>query len=547
MKSGGMMKNDNKNDRRTSGPAKGTGKTKATGKANAAGKTKVTAGKETRVPVGQGREKTAVKKKSGLCPVADKCGGCSWINKPYVEQLKNKEKQLKELLAPFCKVEGVIPMEHPEHYRNKVHAVFGENRHHDAISGIYEQKSHRIVPVDSCLIENAKADEIIVSIRGLLKSFHIRPYNEDTGYGLLRHVLIRTGHVTGQIMVVLVLASPILPSKNNFVKALLKLHPEITTVVINVNNRNTSMVLGDKEHVIYGKGYIEDELCGKRFRISPRSFYQVNPVQTEILYGKALEYAGLTGKETVVDAYCGTGTIGMIASDKAAKVIGVELNADAVRDARNNAKANQIRNIQFYQNDAGKFLVEMAGQGAKVDVVLMDPPRSGSTEEFMNSVAQIGPERIVYVSCNPETLVRDLKYFKKKGYRVSKGVGVDMFPFTEHVETVVLLSHKKADSYIHIDVEFGEGEGKIPVDSIAKRAEAYKPKEKVTYKMIKEYIEAKYGFKVHTAYIAEVKRNLGLPMYDAPNAVEELKQPRKHPTPEKVEAIKDALRYFAVI
>ena len=307
------------------------------------------------------------------------------------------------------------------------------------------------------------------------------------------------------------------------------------------------MVLGDKEHVIYGKGYIEDELCGKRFRISPRSFYQVNPVQTEILYGKALEYAGLTGKEIVVDAYCGTGTIGMIASDKAGKVIGVELNADAVRDARNNAKANQIRNIQFYQNDAGKFLVEMAGQGAKVDVVLMDPPRSGSTEEFMNSVAQIGPERIVYVSCNPETLVRDLKYFKKKGYRVSKGVGVDMFPFTEHVETVVLLSHKKADSYIHIDVEFGEGEGKIPVDSIAKRAEAYKPKEKVTYKMIKEYIEAKYGFKVHTAYIAEVKRNLGLPMYDAPNAVEELKQPRKHPTPEKVEAIKDALRYFAVI
>ena len=443
MKSGGMMKNDNRNDRRASRTANGTGKTKVTGKINAAGTPKVMADKEKQTPVGQGREKTTVKNKSGICPVADKCGGCSWINQPYAEQLKKKEKQLGELLAPFCKIEGVIPMEHPEHYRNKVHAVFGENRYHDAISGIYEQKSHRIVPVDSCLIENAKADEIIVSIRGLLKSFHIRPYNEDTGYGLLRHVLIRTGHVTGQIMVVLVLASPILPSKNNFVKALLKLHPEITTVVINVNNRNTSMVLGDKEHVIYGKGYIEDELCGKRFRISPRSFYQVNPVQTEILYGKALEYAGLTGKETVVDAYCGTGTIGMIASDKAGKVIGVELNADAVRDARNNAKANQIRNIQFYQNDAGKFLVEMAGQGAKVDVVLMDPPRSGSTEEFMNSVAQIGPERIVYVSCNPETLVRDLKYFKKKGYRVAKGVGVDMFPFTDSLEAVTLLVRQK--------------------------------------------------------------------------------------------------------
>ena len=535
MKSGGMMKNDNRNDRRTSGPAKGTEKTKATGKANAAGKTKVTAGKENRVAVGQGREKTAVKKKSGLCPVADKCGGCSWINKPYVEQLKNKEKQLKELLAPFCKVEGVIPMEHPEHYRNKVHAVFGENRYHDAISGIYEQKSHRIVPVDSCLIENANADEIIVSIRGLLKSFHIRPYNEDTGYGLLRHVLIRTGHVTGQIMVVLVLASPILPSKNNFVKALLKLHPEITTVVINVNNRNTSMVLGDKEHVIYGKGYIEDELCGKRFRISPRSFYQVNPVQTEILYGKALEYAGLTGKETVVDAYCGTGTIGMIASDKAAKVIGVELNADAVRDARNNAKANQIRNIQFYQNDAGKFLVEMAGQGAKVDVVLMDPPRSGSTEEFMNSVAQIGPERIVYVSCNPETLVRDLKYFKKKGYRVSKGVGVDMFPFTEHVETVVLLSKGEVDSK------------KIRVEFSLEDMDMSEFQDGATYTQIKDYVLEHSGLKVSNLYISQIKRKCGIEVgknYNLPKS-EDSRQPQC--PPEKEKAIREAFKYFGMI
>ena len=527
------MKNDNRNDRRTSGAVTGTGKTKATGKANAARKTKVTAGKENRVPVGQGREKTAVKKKSGLCPVADKCGGCSWINKPYVEQLKNKEKQLKELLAPFCKVEGVIPMEHPEHYRNKVHAVFGENRYHDAISGIYEQKSHRIVPVDSCLIENAKADEIIVSIRGLLKSFHIRPYNEDTGYGLLRHVLIRTGHVTGQIMVVLVLASPILPSKNNFVKALLKLHPEITTVVINVNNRNTSMVLGDKEHVIYGKGYIEDELCGKRFRISPKSFYQVNPVQTEILYGKALEYAGLTGKETVVDAYCGTGTIGMIASDKAAKVIGVELNADAVRDARNNAKANQIRNIQFYQNDAGKFLVEMAAQGAKVDVVLMDPPRSGSTEEFMSSVVQIGPERIVYVSCNPETLVRDLKFFKKKGYRVAKGV--DMFPFTDSLETVVLLSKGEIDSK-KVRVEFSLED--MDMSGFQKGA---------TYEQIKAYVLEHTGLKVSSLYISQIKRKCGLDVGQNYNLSK--KEDAKVPKcpPEKEAAIRDALKYFQMI
>lgn len=389
------------------------------------------------------------------CPVWKQCGGCKWIDKPYEEQLKAKEKRLKELIHPFCRLDPIISMENPIHYRNKVHAVFGEDNRHNPISGIYEEKSHRIVPVDSCLIENQKADQIIVSIRGLLKSFKIRPYNEDSGYGLLRHVLIRTGHVTGQIMVVLVLASPIMPSKNNFVKALLKLHPEITTIVVNVNNRNTSMVLGNKEQVIYGKGYIEDVLCDKTFRISPKSFYQVNPVQTEKLYGKALEFAGLKGNETVVDAYCGTGTIGMIAADKAGKVIGVELNRDAVRDARSNAKRNEIRNIQFYQNDAGKFLVEMAEQDTRVDVVLMDPPRAGSDEAFLKAVAKIRPQKVVYISCNPETLARDLKFMTKQGYRVKKGVGVDMFPWTDSIETVVLLSHKSAGGDINADGDFG--------------------------------------------------------------------------------------------
>jgi len=380
------------------------------------------------------------KKGSSICPVSEKCGGCKWIDKEYVVQLKEKEKWVKGLLEPFCKTEPIIGMEQPTHYRNKVHAVFGEDRKHNIISGIYEEGTHRIVPVDSCLIENEKADAIIVSIRELLKSFKIRPYNEDTGYGLLRHVLIRTGQTTGQIMVVLVLASPIMPSKNNFVKALLKLHPEITTIVVNVNNRGTSMILGDKEQVIYGKGYIEDVLCGKTFRISPKSFYQVNPLQTEKLYGKALEFADLQGNETVLDAYCGTGTIGIIASDKAGKVIGVELNGDAVKDARENAKRNNVKNIQFYQNDAGKFLVEMAEQGAKVDVVLMDPPRGGSDEAFLSSVVKMKPKKVVYISCNPETLARDLKYLTKQGYKVKRAVGCDMFPFTSHCESVCLLS-----------------------------------------------------------------------------------------------------------
>lgn len=486
-------------------------------------------------------------RKKSLCPHFKTCGGCQYLDMPYEKQLEHKKKEVSDLLRPFCRVEEIIGMDDPFHYRNKVHAVMARDRKGRIISGVYKEGTHTVLPVETCLIENKKADEIIGTIRELLPSFKMKVFDEDTGYGFLRHVLVRTAHATGEIMVVLITASPVFPSKNNFVKALRKVHPEITTVVQNVNGRDTSMVLGEKEHVLYGPGFIVDVLCGKKFRISSKSFYQINPVQTEKLYNLAIEAAGLTGKETVVDAYCGIGTIGIVAASAAKEVIGVELNRDAVRDAVTNAKVNGEKNIRFYNNDAGKFMVQMASQNAHADVVFMDPPRSGSTEEFMDAVAILNPDRVVYVSCNPETLARDLAYFKKKGYKAERGWAVDQFPMTGHVETVVLLSHKKADSYIHIDVEFGEGEGKIPVDSIAKRAEAYKPKEKVTYKMIKEYIEAKYGFKVHTAYIAEVKRNLGLPMYDAPNAVEELKQPRKHPTPEKVEAIKDALRYFAVI
>lgn len=379
------------------------------------------------------------KKKQLPCPVADKCGACHLLHLSYAEQLKNKEKRLQELCGKFGKFEPIIGMEQSYYYRNKVHAAFGEDRKHNIISGIYEESTHRIVPVDSCLLENQKADAIIVSIRKLMKSFKMRPYNEKSGYGLLRHVLVRTGYFTGQIMVVLVLTSPILPSKNNFVKALLKEHPEITTIVVNVNNRFTSMVLGDKEQVIYGKGYIEDELLGKIFRISSKSFYQVNPVQTQTLYGKAVEFAGLTGKEVVLDAYCGTGTIGLIASDHAKEVIGVELNKAAVQDARINAKRNQVKNISFYEKDAGEFMVQLASQGGKVDVVIMDPPRAGGDEAFLSSVATLSPKRVVYISCNPETLARDLKYLTKKGYRMKKGVGVDMFPWTNSIEAVCLL------------------------------------------------------------------------------------------------------------
>ena len=495
-----------------------------------------------------GEMKKPVQKQKSVCPVFEKCGGCQLLDVPYEKQVKKKEKQLQEQLRSFGRLEPFIAMENPLHYRHKVKATFGRDQKGNIISGNYREGTHYLVPVDNCLLENEKADAIIRTVRSLLKSFKIKTYDEDTDYGLLRHVLVRVGHATGEIMVILVLASPVLPSKNNFVKALRKEHPEITTVVINVNDKRTSMVLGEKkEQVIYGPGFILDKLCAKTFKISPKSFYQVNPVQTEKLYGKAIEYAGLTGKEKVLDAYCGTGTIGLIASDHAKEVIGVELNRDAVKDAVINARQNQISNIQFYQNDAGVFMTELAEKNEKIDVVFMDPPRSGSSEEFLTSLLRLSPRKVIYVSCNPETLMRDLEFLTKRGYRMEKGVGVDMFPMTVHVETVVLLSHKKPDGHINVKVEFGEGEGKVPLDNIAKRAENYKPKERVTYKMIKEYVEAKYGVKVHTAYIAEVKRDLGLPMYDAPNAVEELKQPRKHPTAEKVEAIKDALKHFEVI
>ena len=377
------------------------------------------------------------------CPVYKKCGGCQLLHMDYGAQLNFKKEQVSKLLKPYGKLEGIIGMEHPEHYRHKVHAAFGRDRRGNIISGVYKEGTHLIVPVENCLLENEKADAIIQTIRKLLKSFKIKTYDEDTGYGLLRHVLVRTGYHTGQIMVVLVLGSPIMPSKNNFVKALRKEHPEITTVVVNVNDKRTSMVLGEKQQVIYGPGYIEDELCGMTFKISPKSFYQVNPPQAQKLYEKAVEYAGLTGKETVLDAYCGTGTIGIIAAERAGKVLGVELSRDGVRDAVNNAKQNKVSNISFYQADAGEFMEKAAARGEKIDVVLMDPPRTGSSERFLQAVTTVKPSRIVYVSCNPQTLARDLKYLCNHGYRAKKAAAVDMFPFTDDTETVCLLDNIK--------------------------------------------------------------------------------------------------------
>ena len=315
------------------------------------------------------------------------------------------------------------------------------------------------------------------------------------------------------------------------------------------------IVTNEGTDVLYGQDFFYEELLGLRFKITPFSFFQTNSLGAEVLYQTAREFIGdalPSGTDAdiaehgkiVFDLYSGTGTIAQMLSPVAKKVIGVEIIEEAVEAAKENAQLNGLHNCEFIAGDVLKVIDSIE---EKPDYIVLDPPRDGINPKALEKIIRYNVPQMVYISCKPTSLARDLEVLQARGYEVKKVCCVDMFPSTFHVETVVLLSHKKADSYIHIDVEFGEGEGKIPVDSIAKRAEAYKPKEKVTYKMIKEYIEAKYGFKVHTAYIAEVKRNLGLPMYDAPNAVEELKQPRKHPTPEKVEAIKDALRYFAVI
>lgn len=386
------------------------------------------------------------------CEKAKKCGGCQYQGIPYKEQLKKKQKTVENLLGKFGRVQPIVGMEEPLYYRNKVHAVFDRDKKGKVISGIYEANSHRVVPVEKCFIEDEKSQEIIRTIRELAKSFKIKIYDEDTGYGLLRHVLIRRGFQTGQIMVVLVLASPILPSKNNFIKCLRQAHPEITTVVLNINDRQTSMVLGEREIPVYGPGYIKDILCGCSFRISPKSFYQVNPVQTEKLYRTAVEFADLKGKETVIDAYCGIGTISLVAAKHAGKVIGIELNKDAVRDARVNARENKIKNVEFFQGDAGEFMVAMAESGQKADVLFMDPPRGGSDKKFLSCAARQKPEKIVYISCNPVTLKHDLEYLTGHGYQVCKIRPVDMFPFTDDVETVCLLSNRKSKPDTHVDL-----------------------------------------------------------------------------------------------
>ena len=487
-----------------------------------------------------------------VCPSARQCGGCQLQAVSYEEQKVFKEKKLRghlERIGGFTNLlmEPLIGMDEPYHYRNKAQFPVGRNKEGKIVTGFYAGRTHAIIENRDCALGIPENKDVLDRVIAHMEKYNIAPYDEATGKGLVRHIFVRYGFFTGELMVCLIINGQDLPHQRELVEKLCEI-PGMTSISLNINKKRSNVILGDKVKTIWGEDYITDKIGDISYEISPLSFFQVNPKQTWKLYSKALEYADLHGEETVWDLYCGIGTISLFLAQKAKFVRGVEIVPAAIEDAKRNAQINHIENVEFFVGKAEEVLPrEYEKNGVYADVIVVDPPRKGCDEMLLKTILKMQPKRVVYVSCDSATLARDLRFLCDNGYELKKVCGVDQFPQTVHVETVVLLSHKKADSYIHIDVEFGEGEGKIPVDSIAKRAEAYKPKEKVTYKMIKEYIEAKYGFKVHTAYIAEVKRNLGLPMYDAPNAVEELKQPRKHPTAEKVEAIKDALKHFEVI
>ena len=500
------------------------------------------------------------------CPVARQCGGCQIQEMRYEAQLAFKQKMVQNNLERIgglsdFEMYPVIGMETPYAYRNKAQFPVGEDKDGNIVIGFYAGRTHHIVEQTDCCIGAPENGEVLRKVKAYMQKNQIRPYNEEHHSGIVRHILIRTGYHTKEIMVCLIVNAAKASCLKN-AEQLTELLREIdgmTSIMVNYNTDKTNVILGRKSEVLWGQPYIEDYIGDVKYQISPQSFFQVNPMQTEKLYAKALEYAGLTGNETVWDLYCGIGTISLFLAKNARKVYGVEIVPQAIEDARNNAKRNGIDNAEFFVGKAEEVVPAFyekalkqaqdseAGKSIRPDVVVVDPPRKGCEEVLLETIVKMQPQRIVYVSCDSATLARDLKFLSANGYAVKKVQPVDQFGHSVHIETVVLLSHKKPDGHINVKVEFGEGEGKVPLDNIAKRAEEYKSKERVTYKMIKEYIEAKYGFKVHTAYIAEVKRDLGLPMYDAPNAVEELKQPRKHPTAEKVEAIKDALKYYKMI
>ena len=397
--------------------------------------------------------------KKRWCPLFGKCGGCDYVNETYDYELMMKWLREDKLLGRYGRVEKVLSSPSLTGYRCKVQAVCGRDRDGKFITGQYRKGSHHLFPIRSCSLEDGMATAVLQTVRQMATRFSISPFDEDRGTGDLRHILIRTGWKTRETMVVLITAKKDFPHKDDFVSAIHQKNPNVVTVVQVINNEKTSMVIpkDSEEIILWGKGYIVDNLCGLDFRISAKSFYQVNPEMAERLYEIAMNMARLRPTDTVIDAYCGTGTIGLVAASRGVKeVIGIESNPDAVKDAKLNAEANGISNARFIVDDASKWLKSAQKEGQKCDVLFLDPPRAGSSEEFLAAAGRMEPEVIVYISCNPETLARDLRYIVRfLPYKVLGIQPVDLFPGSESIETVVLLSRKteKPKTFFDLSVE----------------------------------------------------------------------------------------------
>ena len=496
-------------------------------------------------------EKSPLEDAKPVCPHFGICGGCFYQTVSYENQLKIKEGMVRDLLKDYVnddiweEIKG-SPKVHG--YRNKMEFSFGDEVKDGPLAlGMHKKNTfHDIVNITDCQIVDNDYNLIVKCALNIAQQMELPFYHKMRHEGYCRHLVVRRAESSGDILVNIVTTSQVEADLTKLRDALLELplSGKIIGILHTTNDSLADVVQADKIDILYGQDYFYEEILGLKFKISPFSFFQTNTLGAEVLYKTARDFVGETKDKVIFDLYSGTGTIAQMLAPVAKKVVGVEIVEEAVEAAKVNAELNGLDNCEFIAGDVLKVVDELED---KPDFIVLDPPRDGIHPKAIQKIIDFGVEQMVYISCKPTSLARDLEVFEAAGYKVKRATAVDQFPNTVHIETVVLLSHKKPDGHINVKVEFGEGEGKVPLDNIAQRAEEYKPKERVTYKMIKEYIEAKYGFKVHTAYIAEVKRDLGLPMYDAPNAVEELKQPRKHPTAEKVEAIKDALKYFGVI
>ena len=468
------------------------------------------------------------------CAYFGRCGGCDTWHMSYDEELRFKLARVNDALEHIgrqsVRAAEIIGADCYEHYRNKGILAVGNigGRPH---AGFYRERSHELIAVDDCLIQNELCRRVADAVTAFMSANGIPAYDEASGKGTVRHIFCRRAVHTADAVVCVVAARGFGAATGALVDALRSACPELTGVVLNVNKTVGNTVLTGDFYTLWGRADITDTLCGNTFEISPQAFFQINPPQAERLYGKALEYAAPSLDALVFDLYCGAGTISLALARCAARVIGAEIVPEAIENAAKNAAANGVTNAEFICADAGQAAETLSARGLQPEVIVVDPPRKGMDERAVAAVAAMQPQRVVYVSCNPATLARDILRFAELGYELKAVTAVDMFPRTCHVETVVLLSRETNPLTVEVRMEVETGE----------------IKEHPTYKRIQEYVQEKYGFKVHTAYIAEVKRMVGLDMHKAPNAVEQRKHEYHPCPPEKVEAIKDALRHFGLI